>query len=207
MHRILFLCFISLVNFSYATNKSFAQQNQTITDRTLIIAKINDFFNNNPTMIADFLQITSDGRRSEGKLQVQKPGRLRFEYNPPNPTQIIADGKSVAIRDKKLATQDVYFISQTPLKFLLRSHIDLSKDLKVLELIANNTSISVLIEDNATFGGTSRIKLIFDPQTYILSQWTVIDPQGYETLVTLFNLDLKTKPDPSEFKINFEKFD
>jgi|CryBogDrversion2_9_1035297.scaffolds.fasta_scaffold05161_2 outer membrane lipoprotein-sorting protein len=188
----------------------FAQQSQqipSVTDRTLIISKINDFFNSNPTMIADFLQITSDGRRSEGQLLVQKPGRMHFEYNPPEKIQIIADGTSVAIRDKKLLTQDVYFIGQTPLKFLLSNHIDLSKDLRVLEVLSNKTSISVLVEDKATFGGTSRINLIFDPSTYQLKQWTIIDPQGYQTLVTLFNLDLKTKPDPSEFKINYEKFD
>jgi outer membrane lipoprotein-sorting protein len=188
----------------------FAQQSQqipSVTDRTLIISKINDFFNSNPTMIADFLQITSDGRRSEGQLLVQKPGRMHFEYNPPEKIQIIADGTSVAIRDKKLLIQDVYFIGQTPLKFLLSNHIDLSKDLRVLEVLSNKTSISVLVEDKATFGGTSRINLIFDPSTYQLKQWTIIDPQGYQTLVTLFNLDLKTKPDPSEFKINYEKFD
>jgi len=188
----------------------FAQQSQqipSVTDQTLIISKINDFFNSNPTMIADFLQITSDGRRSEGQLLVQKPGRMHFEYNPPEKIQIIADGTSVAIRDKKLLTQDVYFIGQTPLKFLLSNHIDLSKDLRVLEVLSNKTSISVLVEDKATFGGTSRINLIFDPSTYQLKQWTIIDPQGYQTLVTLFNLDLKTKPDPSEFKINYEKFD
>ena len=188
----------------------FAQQSQqipSVTDRTLTISKINDFFNSNPTMIADFLQITSDGRRSEGQLLVQKPGRMHFEYNPPEKIQIIADGTSVAIRDKKLLTQDVYFIGQTPLKFLLSNHIDLSKDLRVLEVLSNKTSISVLVEDKATFGGTSRINLIFDPSTYQLKQWTIIDPQGYQTLVTLFNLDLKTKPDPSEFKINYEKFD
>jgi outer membrane lipoprotein-sorting protein len=206
LSRLILIVLISL----FSMRSGFAQQSQqipSVTDRTLIISKINDFFNSNPTMIADFLQITSDGRRSEGQLLVQKPGRMHFEYNPPEKIQIIADGTSVAIRDKKLLTQDVYFIGQTPLKFLLSNHIDLSKDLRVLEVLSNKTSISVLVEDKATFGGTSRINLIFDPSTYQLKQWTIIDPQGYQTLVTLFNLDLKTKPDPSEFKINYEKFD
>jgi len=206
LSRLILIVLISL----FSMRSGFAQQSQqipSVTDQTLIISKINDFFNSNPTMIADFLQITSDGRRSEGQLLVQKPGRMHFEYNPPEKIQIIADGTSVAIRDKKLLTQDVYFIGQTPLKFLLSNHIDLSKDLRVLEVLSNKTSISVLVEDKATFGGTSRINLIFDPSTYQLKQWTIIDPQGYQTLVTLFNLDLKTKPDPSEFKINYEKFD
>jgi outer membrane lipoprotein-sorting protein len=204
--KIIIAYFLLGVFFSAAQGQQ-NSNNPNVTDRTLILAKVNDFFNNNPTMIADFLQITSDGRRAEGQLLVQKPGRMHFEYNPPEKIQIIADGTSVAVRDKKLATQDVYFISQTPLKFLLSRHIDLAKDLRVLEVIASKDSISILVEDKATFGGTSRIKLIFDPQSYELKQWTIIDPQGYETLVSLFNLDLKTKPDPSQFKINYEKFD
>ena len=56
----------------------------------------------------------------------------------------------------------------------------------------------------ATLGGTSRIRLVFDPATFALKQWSVIDPQGYETLVSLFNLNTTTKPDPSLFQITYE---
>ena len=60
---------------------------------------------------------------TDGTLYVQRPGRLRFEYARPATLEIIADGTSVAVRDRKLATQDVYFIGQTPLKFLLKERI------------------------------------------------------------------------------------
>ena len=55
-------------------------------------------------------------------------------------------------------------------------------------------------------GGVSRIKLIFDQKNFALKQWVVKDPQGYETTVSLANLDFKTKPDPDLFKINMERF-
>ncbi len=175
-------------------------------DAATSIQKANAWFNANATMVGDFVQVGADGKRSEGTLYIQKPGRMRFVYAKPATLEIIADGTSVAVRDRKLATQDLYFIGQTPLKFLLKDRIDIARDAKVLDVNSTSTATTILIEDKATFGGTSRIKLVFDPTTSALKQWTVVDPQGYETLVSLFNVDLKKKPDPDLFKINMEKF-
>jgi outer membrane lipoprotein-sorting protein len=170
------------------------------------VTKANAFFNANLTMVADFVQLSADGRRTGGTLYVQRPGKLRFEYARPATLEIIADGTSVAIRDRKLATQDVYFIGQTPLKFLLKERIDIARDTKVLDVRSDEKSVAILVEDKATFGGTSRIRLVFDTATFNLKQWTVTDPQGYETLVSLSNVDLGQKPDQALFRINYEKF-
>ena len=175
-------------------------------DQATIIARANEYLNSAIVMSADFVQIGADGHRTEGRLSVQKPGRMRFEYNSPATLEIIADGTSVAVRDKKLGTQDLYFIGQTPLKFLLKDQLDISRDTKVLEVSSEGNAMSVLIEDRATFGGTSRIKLTFDAASSALRQWKVIDPQGYETLVSLFGVDISRKPDPALFKINQENF-
>eukprot|EP01037_Dinobryon_pediforme_P009433 gene9433-9513_t len=144
------------------------------------VAKANAYFNAQTAFSAEFVQLTTDGHRSEGELYVQKPGRMRFDYAAPATLQILADGTSVAVRDKKLNTQDLYFISQTPLKFLLSSNIDLAKDTKVLEVQSDADNVAILIEDKATLGGTSRIKLIFDPGTFGLKQWIVTDPQAVQ---------------------------
>ncbi|MDB5651469.1 MAG: outer rane lipoprotein carrier protein LolA [Hyphomicrobiales bacterium] len=175
-------------------------------DAATAIQKANAYFNSNATMVADFVQLGADGRRTDGKLYVQRPGRMRFEYARPATLEIIADGTSVAIRDRKLATQDVYFIGQTPLKFLLKERIDLARDTKILDVKSDDRSVSILVEDKATFGGTSRIRLVFDAATFNLKQWTVTDPQGYETLVSLSNIDLAQKPEASLFQINYERF-
>jgi outer membrane lipoprotein-sorting protein len=174
-------------------------------DPNTAIQKANAYFNGAATMVGDFVQVGADGRRSEGKLYVQRPGKLRFEYARPASLEVIADGTSVAIRDRKLATQDLYFIGQTPLKFLLKDRIDLSRDAKVLDVSSDPNATIILIEDKATLGGTSKIKLMFDPSTFQLKQWLVTDPQGYDTLVSLYNVDLKEKPDPSLFTINTER--
>ncbi len=167
-----------------------------------IVDKANAALDDARMMTADFVQIGPDGARTEGELYVMRPGRLLFRYHPPSKLEIVADGRSVAIRDQKLGTQDVYFIQQTPLKFLLADHIDLRRDVTIKRVGVDENAASIEIEDKQTFGGKSDITLIFDPQTFALKQWTVIDPQGFQTVVTLFDVDLVSKPDPAQFTID-----
>jgi outer membrane lipoprotein-sorting protein len=167
-----------------------------------IVAKANDFLNTTRFMSADFVQVGPDGKRSEGLLVVQRPGHMLFRYKPPQKMEIVADGRSVAVRDQKLGTQDLYLIGQTPLKFLLSDHIDLAKDTKLKRVDMDGRAATIEIVDKATFGGKSDISLVFDPESFELKQWTVIDPQGFRTLVSLFALDLVTKPDPTWFHID-----
>ncbi len=166
------------------------------------VARANAWLEAARVMTADFVQIGPGGKRSEGQLFVQRPGRMLFKYTEPARFEIVADGRSVAIIDHKLNTQDEYFIAQTPLKFLLSDHIDLAKDTRVLSVAQDESSVTIEIEDKATLGGTAHLELIFDPATFALKQWTVIDAQGFQTVVTLFNVDLKTKPDPALFHID-----
>lgn len=176
----------------------------TTVDDKEAIQRANAQLNGVQTMIADFVQV-GGGRRTEGKLYVQKPGRMRFEYAKPATLEIVSDGTSVAVRDRKLATQDVYLIGQTPLKFLLRDRIDISRDTKVLDVETKPNAVTILIEDKATLGGTSRIRLYFDPATFALKQWSVRDPQGTDTVVSLFNVDTDSKPESGLFRINQER--
>jgi outer membrane lipoprotein-sorting protein len=170
-----------------------------------LIDRVNMYLMSVQTMIGDFVQVGPDGRRAEGKIYLQKPGRIRFEYNPPSPIEMVADGNSVVIRDRKLATQDLYPISQTPLRFLLSDRIDLLRETNVISVSADDTFISLQIEEKHTLGGTHKVLLMFSVKDTQLKQWTVTDPQGYDTTVALYNLDLGKKLDPSMFVINYER--
>ncbi len=166
------------------------------------VTKANAYFNEARVMSADFVQIGPDGTRSEGQLYVARPGKMLFRFSPPQKLEIVADGRSVAVRDQKLGTQDLYFIAQTPLKFLLADNLDLAKDTKVKHVEIDENAAVIEIEDKAAFGGTAQISLVFDPESFALKQWTVIDSQGFQTVVSLFNIDLVTKPDPALFHID-----
>lgn len=175
---------------------------QTKLSDAEIVAKANDFLNNTRFMSADFVQIGQDGQRSEGQFVMQRPGHMLLRYKPPVPLEIIADGQSVAVRDSQLGTQDLYLIGQTPLKFLLLDHVDLGHDTKIVHVSMDMQAAKIALEDSTTLGGSSEITLVFDPETFELRQWTVIDPQGFRTEVSLLALDLITKPDPQSFVID-----
>jgi outer membrane lipoprotein-sorting protein len=169
------------------------------------LERINAYFNSVTNLVGNFVQVGPDGSRSEGKLFLLKPGKVRFEYDPPSQTELIADGSSVAVRDRKLATQDIYPLSQTPLRFLLADKINLLRDANVVGVYQDQLFVSVAIEEKHPITGTHRLLIVFGAQDFQLKQWTVTDQQGYDTTVAVYNLDPSQKPDPKLFRINFER--
>ena len=93
------------------------------------------------------------------------------------------------VRDRKLATQDLFPLSQTPLRFLLADRIDLLRDTNVIGVYADDMFVTVVIEEKQALIGTSRLMMMFDAKDLQLKQWTVTDPQGYDTTVAVSNLD------------------
>ena len=151
------------------------------------------------------MQVGPDGGRVRGNFYIQKPGRVRFEYDPPTPIDIIADGRSVIVRDRKLATQDLYPLSQTPLRYLLADRIDLLRDTNVIGVHSDDVFVTVVIEESQPLIGTSKLMMMVGAKDYQLKQWTVTDPQGYDTTVAVSNLDTKTRPDPNMFTIIYDR--
>jgi outer membrane lipoprotein-sorting protein len=172
-----------------------------------LVDRVSNYLSSLQTLTGDFVQVGPDGSRSTGKFYIQKPGRVRFEYEPPSPIDVIADGSSVVVRDRNLATQDLYPLSQTPLRYLLADQIDLGRDTNLTAVSQDNAFVSVTIEERQILVGTHRLVLMFSAKDMQLRQWTVTDPQGYETTVAIYNLDASHKPDPSLFTINyFQRF-
>jgi outer membrane lipoprotein-sorting protein len=169
-------------------------------------AKVSSYLSSLQTLVGNFVQVGPDGTKTKGDFYIQKPGKVRFEYDDPSPIAIIADGSSVAVRDRKLATQDIYPLSQTPLRYLLSDRIDLLKDTNVVSVNSDDMFISVTIEEKQALIGTSRLLLMIGVKDGQLKQWTVTDPQGYDTTVAVYNLDTSKKVDPSLFKIDFTNY-
>ena len=171
-----------------------------------LVERVNAYLTSVGILVGDFVQVGPDGGRTQGKFYLQKPGRVRFEYDAPSPVELISDGQSVVVRDRKLATQDLYPLSQTPLRFLLSDRIDLLRDTSLVGVYADDLFVTVVIEEKQLIGGSHRLMLMFGAKDFQLKQWTVTDPQGYDTTVAVYNLDATQKRlDPTLFKINYER--
>ncbi len=192
--------------FSFSLGKSAVPSQATAFDghQRALLDKISNYLSGVQTLVGNFVQIGPDGRRVEGAFYIQKPGKVRFAYNPPSPIDIIADGSAVVVRDRSLETSDYYPLSQTPLRYLLADHIDLLRDTEVVSVSADDTFITVVIEETRLLTGTSRLMIMFDAKNLQLKQWTVTDPQGLDTTVAVYNLDTTKKPDPNLFVINYQ---
>jgi len=193
--------------FSFMDKGSPAPKTTTAFDakQRATLDRISLYLSSVQTLVGNFVQVGPDGGKTQGTFYIQKPGKVRFEYNPPTPIDIIADGSSVIVRDRNLATQDLYPLSQTPLRYLLADRIDLLRDTDVVSESSDDTFVTVVIEEKQLVVGTSRLMIMFDAKDLALKQWTVTDPQGLDTTVAVFNLDATKKPDPNLFVINYQR--
>ena len=177
------------------------QPNSPFTyEQQVALANITAYFNSFRLMEGEFIQFGPSGEQAEGVFFLNRPGKIRFHFRPPTRLDIIADGSSVAVRDGKAQTQDIYPLSKTPLRYLLAERIDLTSPELVNEVREEADLISVVIvERSALVDGT--LTMIFDRKTYELRQWVVTDAQGLNTSVAIFNTTTGKPQDPNYFRI------
>src|SRR6266849_4320227 len=168
--------------------------------------KVSQYLSSVQQMSGKFAQVGPDGTRVKGDFFIQKPGKVRFEYDPPTPIEIVADGQSVVVRNSRLATQDLYPLSQTPLRFLLSERIDLLRDTNVVGIRSDDVFVTIVIEEKQALIGTSRLMMMVGAKDFQLKQWTVTDPHGYDTTVAVSHLESGKRMDPNLFRIDYTRY-
>ncbi|WP_027169086.1 outer membrane lipoprotein carrier protein LolA [Mesorhizobium sp. WSM3224] len=148
--------------------------------------KIADHFSSVKSMSGEFVQFGPKGEQTGGKFFLERPGKIRFNYDGSSNFRVISDGKSVVILNKRLNTSDLYPLSKTPLKLLLDERIDLSGG-RVKAIKEEDDLTTIKLSDKSVFGN-AMITMMFDPKTYELRQWTITDAQGKDTTVMIFNV-------------------
>lgn len=166
-----------------------AKAEDTVTDPE--ITRAEKYLQNLHTAKADFTQTSSLGARLSGQFYLDRPGKLRFNYNEVKDF-IVADGLFVYFYDSQLGSQSNAPIGQTLADFLLRDDLSLSGDLHVTKLYKKDgfISITVVQKDDEAAGD---VELIFTEVPYALARWRVTDAQGETTEVTLKNLETGVK--------------
>lgn len=170
-------------------------------DQQVALASISAYFNSFTLMEGKFIQIGPNGEQSEGVFFLNRPGRIRFHYNPPARLDVISDGSSVAVKDGRSNTQDLYPLSKTPLRYLLAAHIDLTSAALVSAVRQEADLISLVIVEKSSFAD-GQLTMVFDRKTYELRQWQVTDAQGLNTSVAIFNVVTGKAQDPNLFRIS-----
>lgn len=153
-------------------------------DERVALTQVSQWLNSIKTMSGEFTQVSSDGGTSEGTFYLKKPGRLRFEYLPPTPLLVVADGYVIAVEDTKLETQDRYPLVESPLSVLLNDDVDLSTNENITKVESRPGELRITARaDEEELRGT--ITFVFSMPEISLRYWVVSDPQGLEVTVIL----------------------
>ena len=166
---------------------------------------ISDYLNSFKTLQGEFTQISPKGNMSQGVFYIAKPGKMRFEYAPPNPFLIVSDGTWLTIKNVKKEKGDQFPLSQTPLRLVLGDKVDIVKDTSVLDYQEQDGILTVTVEDKKNTLGSGQLTLVFDQTRKVLQQWIVIDGKGRKTTVSLENLQAGIEPDPKLFVVKIKR--
>ena len=171
------------------------------------INAISNYLNSFKTMQGEFTQISPKGNLSRGVFFIAKPGKMRFEYAPPNPFLIVSDGTWLTIKNVKKEKGDQFPLSQTPLRLVLASKVDILKQTNILGFEEQDGLTSVTLEDKESTLGDGQLTLVYDLNRKALQQWVVIDGKGRRTTVTLENIEAGIETDPKLFVVKINRRD
>lgn len=169
-------------------------------DEMADLVRAEAYLNSITSMKARFLQIAPTGATAEGDAYLLRPGRLRLDYDPPTPIQIIADGKFLIYYDKELEQTSYMGLYSSPAGILVRPQILLEGgDVTVTRVERARGAVNISLVQTKD-PGAGEITLVFSERPFALKQWRVRDPQGQVTTVSLFAAETGVSIDPDLFR-------
>jgi len=167
----------------------------------LSLGEISSYLNRLKTAQGEFTQVNEDGSISTGQILLKRPGRVRFEYAPPEAALVVADGDTVGIIDPRSNDGPVgYPLHRTPLKIILANNVDLTRERMVVGHASDGTSTTVRAQDpeHPEYGS---IDLVFTGDPVELRQWVIHDGSGSQTTVILGDLQTGVRLRNEQFEI------
>jgi outer membrane lipoprotein-sorting protein len=160
----------------------------TAADQALI-GQVEAYLNDQKGLTANFLQVAQDGSTRTGKAWLERPGKMRFEYDPPDKQLLVAGYGVLVYNDPQLDQTTNIPLGSTPLGILLSQHVDLTSGNVVVTNIQQQPGeddITVIRKGKAAAGS---LTLVFGTNPLELRQWVVNDAQGHQTRVSLYDID------------------
>jgi outer membrane lipoprotein-sorting protein len=175
---------------------------------TETVARVERYLTGIETLHARFLQTSSNGATAEGEVWVDRPGRLRFEYDPPHPALLVSNGTLLVYLDRELDQASYVPVSETPLWFLIRERVDLDEadSYRLAGVERGPASLRIHIaQPGSAPGEPGSLTLVFQDSPLQLRKWRIVDQQGITTNVALLNPEFDVNVDGDRF--DFGKLD
>ncbi|HYF07541.1 MAG TPA: outer membrane lipoprotein carrier protein LolA [Acetobacteraceae bacterium] len=177
-----------------------------LTDRDRAdIARVEAYLNGLRTLRARFVQAAWNGAVAEGTAWIWRPGRMRFEYDPPEPLLLVADANQFMMYDREMRQPTTIPVGSTPLGLLLRPNIRLSGDVTVTRVERAPGLLAVTLHRSES-PAEGRLTLVFSDEPMELRQWVVVDAQGRETRVSLSRIETGLTFEARLFQFNDPRF-
>ena len=167
-------------------------------DQSAAVRRAVRYLNGMTTLEARFIQVSSNGAYAEGRVIIQRPGRLRFDYDPPHPVLIIANGRSLLFYDRDLKQASFLPLWETPLWFLIREQVTLTEDVVVTGVEQALGTLRITLEDRKMADAGS-VTLVFSDRPLDFKKWEIVDAQGITTQVSLVNARYGMEVDQEAF--------
>lgn len=168
-------------------------------DDVAAVARVEHYLNDIRTLQGRFVQVSSNGAYAEGDIYLDRPGHLRFDYDPPSPVLIIANGLSLLYYDEELKEATFLPLWETPLWFLIREEVRFDENVDIVAIEEALGTLRITLRDHdAPDGG--EVTLVFADEPLALKKWELIDPQGIHTQVSLVNPVYGEAVDPELFE-------
>lgn len=153
------------------------------------------------TAKGNFIQTNTDGSVTTGTFALNRPGRMRFDYDDPTPILIVSDGTTVAMEDSELETVDRVPIGSTPLGLILSTDLNVGQDVEVLSVMQNADGYGIRVADaNGELEGT--LTMVFNKASFELLGWLTTDGNFRTTVVDLVDVETNVRVDPRLFRLD-----
>jgi outer membrane lipoprotein-sorting protein len=163
------------------------------------LARVEQYLNGIRTVAARFMQSSSDGNVVQGNFYLQRPGKMRIQYDGPNPLFMVASGIYLSVYDPEIKQTSYLPIESTPAYFLVKNKVGLDDDVTVTRVERSADALRVTVHEKG-HPDQGRITLVFSDKPLQLRKWTVLDRDGKQIDVALLDAQFDSKLDPDLFK-------
>lgn len=189
-----------LLSILSAATDAFAQTTPVRDKKDRLAAQIEAYVNSIKTIKSGFYQVTQSGASAQGRFYAKKPNKMRLDYDPPSPVEVVEDGYYLIFHDKKLEQVTYLGLDDNPASMLLKENFSFEKDGLLIEDATEENGLTMLTVSKKEASHLGKITLIFKTRPLTLKQWRVVDAQQNVTLVTLTDTEFDAPLEDKLFK-------